>query len=755
MRASRLMVVVLGSTMLVPAGYAWAEAPAPAATAASPDAGEIKEIIVTAQRRTENVQNVAIAVTALSGAALEDQRVLRELDLQNVAPGLTITKAGLTESINIRGIGLASGSPQVTNGVATYFDGVFQPPIVSATQFYDMAGVEVLRGPQGTLVGANSTGGAIYLNSNKPVLDKLAGDVSAWGGSYNHFGATAAINIPLGPTLALRAAGITDNRDSYYKDLGTANTQPDRLAEHDGRVQLLWKPSNHFQATAKLELINKETGGYAYQPIPVAPLQYAAGATGIPWTVSFDTPEGNYERATLTSLEMKYVFDSGLTLRSVSGYLNKRISNLYDSDGVSLPISTATPQATQNQFVREREYSQEINIISPDAGAFKYVIGGYAQRNKINVRIDSATVKTVGGAAGHTYIQPDTDKLLLGAFAQATFALTDKLSLEGGMRYSHFHVDGTGGVYAGVPAPVCTNVLHHDYVTGLGCDVAPQIGTEADGRATGKIGLNFKPDADNLVYAFAARGYKNGGINPPGGTFLPETVWDYEAGWKSSFLDHHIRTQLGAFYNDYSNFQEDVVSPASGSSAVANLASAKIWGFEGSVQGRFGALSIDGALAYTHSSMSAFSAVNRELTPAGVSTPQCSPAGATGTSGTGCFNYYYFTTTGGNPNLFSPKVTWNVSASYKIAAGSDVVITPRAGYAYVGSQWDYVTYNPTIDLIPSHGLVNAGVLIQRHELKLELYGTNIANSYYVAGRSGNNLLFGAPKEYGARFTVEF
>ena len=155
-------------------------APAAPEAPAVPDATTrpADDIVVTAQRRRESVQNVNIAVTALSGDALAEKSVHRALDLQTAAPGLTISRSGITDSFNIRGIGLASASPQVTNGVATYIDGVFQPPIVSNGQFYDMAGAEVLRGPQGTLSGANSTGGAVYLTTRRPELGKTLGPVA-------------------------------------------------------------------------------------------------------------------------------------------------------------------------------------------------------------------------------------------------------------------------------------------------------------------------------------------------------------------------------------------------------------------------------------------------------------------------------------------------------------------------------------------------------------------------------------------------
>jgi iron complex outermembrane receptor protein len=139
------------------------------------DTGTLQEIVITAQRRSENLQTVPIAVTALQGDELKSKSVLSVADLQNESPSLSISNSGLTNAVNIRGIGLASGNPNVGNGVATYQDGLFQPPIVTTNQFYDIADIEVLRGPQGTLVGSNSTGGAIIINSQNPKIGEDGG----------------------------------------------------------------------------------------------------------------------------------------------------------------------------------------------------------------------------------------------------------------------------------------------------------------------------------------------------------------------------------------------------------------------------------------------------------------------------------------------------------------------------------------------------------------------------------------------------
>jgi len=351
---------------------------------ASTDHGEI---IVTAQRRQEKLQNLNIAATAVSGDTLAERNVVRQLDVQNIAPGISIVKAGLTESINIRGIGLASGSPAVSNGVSNYLDGVFQPPIVSTGSFYDIANIELLRGPQGTLVGSSSTGGALLINTNRPQLDRTSVSAGAEYGSYNHAQGDAAINLPLGHDFAIRAAGLIASRDSYYTDLGPLKNKPDSLHEYDGRIGLLFR-SGGFQNYFKIEAIDKNTGGYAYQPILGTPL--AAGRTNIPYVLAYNAPTYNYERANIFVDELKYQFDNGLVIRSVTGYQNKRINNAYDSDATLLAAST------QLQFVRERQYSEEINVISDAAKPLNFILGGYFQRNKVDVVI------TNGNAAGPT-----------------------------------------------------------------------------------------------------------------------------------------------------------------------------------------------------------------------------------------------------------------------------------------------------------------------------------------------------------------
>jgi len=703
------------------------------AAQANNEAGLV-EIVVTAQRRTENLQTVPIAATALSAAGLAEKSVTRLSDLQFASPSLSVVDAGLTQSVNIRGIGLASGSPAVSNGVATYFDGLFQPPIAGTTAFYDIAGVEVLRGPQGTLVGSNSTGGAIFVNTQSPKLDRVGGYAEGAYGNYNSADVQGALNLPVTGTFALRAAGNYQRHDSYYDDIGPLDNHPGRLDEKSGRLGLLWKPGA-FQALYKVELTDRNTGGYAYRPI--LGTQYAALRVGDIRTLNYNSPTLNHERTFINSLELRYVLDNGITLRSISGYQNRRINNLYDSD------ATATATFTQNQFVRERVTSEEVNIISPTSGAFNWIVGGYYQHNTIDLFITST------GNPAPTRTIATTNKWTTGVFAQAGYRITDKLEVQAGVRYSHFKTSSVGGLYrgsyvAGSPDFSTVNIRLVDFA-----------GSEQDGRVTGKLAVNYKLDANNFFYAFAARGYKPGGFNSATSRFAPETVWDYEAGWKSTLAGGHLRTQLGGFWNEYHGFQFSIIDTSTGAAGVTNLPNARIRGVEAQLQAKFGGFSADFGAAFVDSRLGSITFVNtRKLPPGGNLGPQC----ATGVASNPpvCFNYgpYLQTNTGG-ANLLSPKWTYNAGVQYAFRTGGDATLTPRINYAFVGPQFTSLFYDPVTDRLAGRGLLSALLTYRVGNYQIEAYGTNLTNRNYVSGQAGNNEFYGAPRQYGVRASVKF
>lgn len=720
-----------------------------AATPAATDEPVLEEVVVTAQRRVENLQTVAIAATSISGDSLNDKAVARVSDLQYASPSLTVTDAGLTQSVNIRGIGLASGSPAAANGVATYVDGLFQPPIVTMNAFYDLGDVEVLRGPQGTFVGSNSTGGAIFINSRNPELGKFGGYAEASVGNYDARNFQGAINLPAGEVLALRFAGDYKHRDSYYTDAGPLKNEPGRLEEKSGRVGALFKPVENFQALLKIELTERDTGGYAYQPIPTtqyAPVPRPADAPVLstdPRVVTFDDATKNRELGLQQSLELRYTLSNGVVVRAIGGYQNKRIWNLYDFDGT---IQSATvnplayPRVVEDQYVRERVWTQEVNVISPTEGRLDWVFGGYVQRNRIDVVIAQPS------NGFNTDINIINGKTTRGYFAQAGFKITPRLKLDVGARYSTYDVDQTGSVKIGRGIPI----FPPD-----GLQVATPAGTYSDGRPTGKVSLNWTFTDNQLLYAFVARGYKAGGANSTTSAFGPETVMDYEAGWKATLLDGHLRTNVGAFAYDYNNFQIDGIDPTTGQQGVVNLPKAKLHGLELQMQGKFGGFGFDLGYAYLSSELGNATFINRRAVPPGTTLPQCQAGQQPGTPAV-CFDYsQYLASSSGKPMLYSPENTFNAGVDYTFKLPGSATLRPRLNYAYVDSQWAYILYAPTTDLLPSHSLVSAQLTLSKGDWLIEAYGTNLADKTFVTGQFANVEFYNAPREYGLRGSVKF
>ena len=690
-------------------------------------------IIVTGLKRDETLQDINVAATVISGDDLAERGIERFDDLQAIAPSLSVTDAGLTQSVNIRGVGLASGSPAAANGVATYFDGLFQPPIVTTNSFYDIGSIEVFRGPQGTFVGSNSTGGAVFINSRDPEFRGIGGYVSFQMGNYDHRAAEGAINVPVSNTFAIRGAGLLRSRESYYTRTD-GRAAPAKLEEKGGRLGFLWEPSTNFSALIKGEIAEKNTGGYAYRPVPGT--AFAAFRTDDIRLLNYNSPTRNDEKAEQVSTRLEYRTDGGTTFRAIGGLQRKRIWNLYDSDAVNVAPTT------QDQFVQEKVKTAEFNVISPDDQRLRWIAGGYFQRNNIIVDITN----------DEAFFPIDIDivnrKTTTGLFAQVTYDLTDALSVDVGGRYSTYDVTGEGAVrlrFVGPPP---------------GLQVADTGGAYDDDQFTGKVALNFQPNPDHLFYGFVAKGYKSGGFSSPTDTFDPEKVWDYELGWKGTFAGGAVTTQLGAFYYDYKDFQLDALDAATGRASLINLTNATIKGIEAQVQAKLGGFDFSAGGAYTDSSLSGVDFVDtRDFAVAfpGVNNvPQCQN-GQTQESAPPyiCVNYAPFIrTTDGGPSLYSPEFTFNASIAYTIYAG-DLELTPQLSYSHTGDRFAYIGYDPVRDLLPAYDLLNANLGIVAGRFGFDLYATNLLDEEFVSGQFGDNEFYGAPREYGVRARIDF
>ncbi len=711
----------------------------------------LQEVLITAERRTENLQAVPIAATAFQGNELQGKAVSQLNDLQNAVPSLSIGNAGLANAVNIRGVGLASGSPAVANGVAVYVDGLFQTPTLYANQLYDVADVEVLRGPQGTLVGTNSTGGAIFISSRDPRLGALEGYLEAGSGNYDAWSAQGAFNLPLSDTLAVRVAAEFTQHESFYHSIGPANTDAGALYEKAVRLGLLLAPGT-FRVLGKIEYVDRDTGGYAATPVPGT--RYAPFAPTDPFVLDYDSPDNvNHERELTLNLELRYPFSDGIALRAQSGYIDKPVHNFEDYDGTAVDTPLA-PRLTYDQHVRGQHWTQEFNLISTQQGGYDWVAGAYFARTNIDVNIYETG--TLGSGGPVEYIYNPERKTTTGWFGQLNTKLARSWELQTGLRYSAYHVSGNGFTSLVLPNTACPEGTPP--APWNGCQTGSTAGRESDAQVTGKVALNYLLDDDGLLYAFVARGSKPGGFNSPTSPFGPETVWDYELGWKSSQLQHHLRTQLGGFFYRYRGFQFQQLQLSTGTAGVTNLPTATLAGIEGSLQARMGSWDLDAAGAYVHSTVpGAQPIVNNHLLPPSASNlPQC-PAG---TSSQSCFDYTpYLVSSASGPSLYAPQWTYNAGVQYELRLPRGATLAPRLNYAYVGGQFTSLTYSRVTDYLPAHGLLSALLTWRaRRNWTVEAFGNNLTNKVYRTGEglnSGNYYFYGAPRQYGIRARYDF
>jgi iron complex outermembrane receptor protein len=695
------------------------------------------DIIVTAQRRSENAQKTSLAVTALSGAELT-QRGVRDLqDLQNVSPSLSFADAGLLKFANIRGVGLNLQSPTVVGGVATYRDGLFAPsPIFLNEGLFDIASVEVLRGPQGTFVGQNSTGGAIIQKTQSPELGRTDANGELTLGNYNLVKADAGLSLPIGETLALRVAGEVERRDSFYTNLGPLGNAPGRVREEHGRVSLLWQPASNFTALLKSEVNFGNDGGYPASPIPgtlYAPLDPAA-----PFTFNYDrTDVRRKEFSSRTGLELNYTTGGGVVIRSISGYQYGYQDFINDNDG------TSAPELYQHQQIHDNVYSTELNIISPDRGRFKWVVGGsyVYQTAQLFLHIYNARAPFNGQpfATQDTFIDTTNPKTALGLFAQGTYRFTDTLSLDLGGRFSHDIQTQTGALTLS-PVPPLPGRLD-----------ASQPHYE-DNRWTGKAALNWQLTPNHLLYAFVANGFKSGGVNLPDGVFKPESITDVEAGWKGTLGGGLLRLQLNGFYMDYNDLQLNIFNLATAGSTIANAGKSTIYGAEAQAQLRAGGFSATGNLSYVHSSLGQLSQVDVRALPNGTAQGlgvQC-PTGVASNPPL-CFNYTpYIVSLDGRQNPYSPRWTVSGDARYTFQVGDRQTLTPQVDIAYLSNQTTSIFERPVLDVLAARTLVGVQLTYGWRNWTLTGYATNLFDKRYRIGNDGNNTYFGAPRQFGVR-----
>jgi iron complex outermembrane receptor protein len=735
-------------------------AAAQAQTQTSDNNSSVETVVVTAERRTTDLQKTAISATVLTGDALQNKGVNVVDQLQFIAPSITVNNFGQGIDFDIRGIGKGEHNSQTTPGVITYRDGVATFPGYFAEEpYYDVSNIQILRGPQGTFAGQNAIAGAVFVDTVNPVIGGgYDGYVQAQAGNYYDFGLQGATNIPIDDTMAARVAFYGETRSSFYDITsptgGKYNGNPGDGRWGAGRVSFLWKPTSNLTVLFKTDFDLLDSGAYPADPYTDR-FKYIPGTTMLnpDYTDLFKihaayTDQMAQDEFVRSSMKVDYVFD-GITLQSVTAYQFGNTQYKSDLYG-TIPLGgvfAESPSTDIYSFVdnlNETIYSQELDLISPDTNDFRWIVGGFAQSDTYDFlppAYKNFLIAVPGPSTASEYAlqgkNPESD---LSAFAQVSYELPAGFEVQLGGRYA-------------ATSTVNKDVLIYEY--SATATPFPSDNGLASHNFSWKAALNWNVDPDNFLYAFMATGFKPGGLNvnqgfgfefPP---FRPETVTNYETGWKSSFFDGHLRTQIDGYYNDFKNFQVIVGNPIfPGSIFTLELndpSPTKTYGFEGSAQAVFGGFSADMNIGLEHSSLGGFYAADSRIQAGVPCDPQTGP-----TSGTFCVNLK------GHEQTYAPNFTFNVGAQYDFKLDGGDTLTPRLNYAHVSAQWATLFENSLLgDRLAARDLLGAQLAWTHNDIVVTLYGTNLTDQHYVAALNSGLDFAGAPRQYGIRIMKAF
>ena len=563
------------------------------ATAAE-DSGDV--IYVTARRREEKLLDVPLSVSVLTGETLFEQGILDLTQIAQQVPNITLEVSrgtNTTLTAFIRGVGQQDPVAGFEAGVGLYVDDVYlNRPQAAVLDVYDVERIEVLRGPQGTLYGKNTTGGAISIVSRKPDLADLAAAGSAMYGSYDQIVLNGYVSAPLvTDRVALSLAGQWDKRDGLVTDPRT-----DR--RYNDRDSLTVRGILRVQATDRIELLasgdynrqrNALTLGYptaplgGVRPIPANPY----GDYDFQASTSFTGDEGQRLDHWGVNLTANWELTDAITLTSITSWRKLEPDLFVDIDASEAELGDVFVGIDQRQF------SQEVQL-KWDADRFSGVFGLFYLNETVSSH-QEAYADDLFGVPFTRLIDDSQNTKSYAAFGQATYDLTDRFSVTAGLRYTKEE-----RTYDRFTTTVSTfpllNGITFRFPGSLPAPLNLDNTAEFDAW-TPSFTLSYKPGEDSQIYASVSRGFKSGGFNGRANsladltqvvdgeatlvtTFEPETVWTYETGAKASFLGGRVYLAGSVFYSDFRNFQARVGGGAVAVFPVLNAGQLSIWGAE-------------------------------------------------------------------------------------------------------------------------------------------------------------------------------
>ncbi len=740
--------LLAGAAWGVLTGASTAQDAEAAAQAANADqAYAVDDIVVTARRRDESLQDVPVAVTAVSGEQLEARGAQDITELARSTPSLTLNAARGSNSTLIsfiRGVGQQDPLWGFDPGVGLYIDDVYVArPQAAVLDIFDVERIEVLRGPQGTLYGRNTIGGAIKYVTRRIDADEPEGRIRASYGSYNQRDVVASAQLPFSDEFKVSAALARYLRDGYGENLNTGNDHYNKDVTAF-RASAEWTPSDSLFFRLAGDIVNDDSnarhGHRQVAPSPSDPYDTNAGAG-----------DKNKVQTRGLSFTGEWAMNDLLTFKSITAYRDGYTRGNIDFDNLPGPILDIPAAYDDDQFSQELQVVINAGRLNGVAGVF-YMDANASGAFDTVVGLANLTTLTSGSVATKSY----------AAFADFSYDFTDALSVSVGGRFTKDEKEGTvfRQRYLGIRSPYFGNTTATPFL-----GEAPRTNytrTREFEKFTPRISVNYKFGSDLTAYASWGEGFKSGGFDMRGDAVLypatvngydPETVETYELGLKGSLLDRRLTFATAIFDSSYEDQQITTQYPAGATiaSVVDNVGSSSIRGWE--FESRFRpttALTIQASLSYIDAQFDQFLA----YIPTG-------PLNSTCPTAVGCFvdvsSQRNFQNT--------PEWTGSIGASYSwfMDNGSSIAFSPSV--AYRGDYQQFETPAPLLDQ-GAYWMYDASLVWTSSDDRLTfgIHGKNLGDERYKVGGytfpgalTGDSIIafYGPPRTVTATLGLKF
>ncbi|AIT81466.1 TonB-dependent receptor [Novosphingobium pentaromativorans] len=538
-----------------------------------PQVATLGEIVVTAQRRDERLEDVPISVDAIDGDTLDRTGVVRLEDVERLSPGVRISRNGVYINPAIRGITSSLVGAGQENNTAIYVDGFYQPELLTlGGDFANVSNVQILKGPQGTLYGRNAMAGAMLITTRDPTIGSVAADADISYGSRDDVRARAYLSVPLGQQAALGVGGYLHHNDGYIRDTSGVNSAP--YKNDEVRVKLLVEPANNFTLTLGYNHLERDDvralaySIHAYQYLRGIPLPPVGPLRAVDRDVNSQDPipQANYKN---DEASIKAIFETGpAVITSLTNWQWGDGVTVTDSDATKIDLTTGTAPQSRDTF------SQAIDVTIDPGPGLQLSIGGFYFNSTGRIDVFASSMDVL--------IQSSISTLKtesLAGYAEATWEVVPRLFLTGGVRYS-----------------TDKKTIAARYTQRLASLGGPGTLAPATSKRysdpTFRAVVRYELTPESNVYASFSQGFKSGTFNSTAFNTAalttpvkPEKADAFEVGYKLGRNGFNFST--AAYYYDYANLQVStiVANPDTGSitNLIRNAASAEIYGAEASV----------------------------------------------------------------------------------------------------------------------------------------------------------------------------